>query len=244
MVVAFVASIIFPNMINAAPTISLNVDLYTNGTNPIHNYAKGDYDTGQIIYLQPGEDVWIDFYISIFGDGLANYGARITWDSSQLTASNLIIPYPWADFGFSEIGPGYLNLLAGHFPPGTCAEGGNILLVTFKLTCIGAGTSSVTIYDWPEGGGNWITCQGFDLSRIINGLTLATITNIAPPCKCDLNSDGRCNMSDWLLFGQRWGATNCNTVPCACDLNTDGICNMIDWLLLGQGWGRNDCPRP
>ncbi len=60
-------------------------------------------------------------------------------------------------------------------------------------------------------------------------------------CDCDLNSDGRCNMSDWLLFGQRWGATNCNTVPCACDLNDDGRCNMSDWLLFGKNWGRTDC---
>ncbi len=61
-------------------------------------------------------------------------------------------------------------------------------------------------------------------------------------CECDLNSDGRCNMSDWLLFGQRWGATNCNTVPCACDLNGDGRCNMSDWLLFGKNWGRTNCP--
>ncbi len=62
-----------------------------------------------------------------------------------------------------------------------------------------------------------------------------------PPCPCDLNHDGKCNMQDWLLFGQRWGATNCNTVPCACDLNADGRCNMQDWLLFGQDWGRIDC---
>ncbi len=62
-----------------------------------------------------------------------------------------------------------------------------------------------------------------------------------PPCACDLNHDTRCDMRDWLVFGQRWGATNCNTVPCACDLNTDGRCDMRDWLLFGQGWGRTDC---
>jgi len=61
-------------------------------------------------------------------------------------------------------------------------------------------------------------------------------------CECDLYKDGRCDMRDWLQFGQRWGATNCNTVPCACDLNADGRCDMRDWLIFGQDWGRIDCP--
>ncbi len=63
-------------------------------------------------------------------------------------------------------------------------------------------------------------------------------------CECDLNNDGKCNMQDWLLFGQRWGATDCITVFCACDLNADGRCNMSDWLLFGKNWGRTDCPIP
>jgi hypothetical protein len=61
-------------------------------------------------------------------------------------------------------------------------------------------------------------------------------------CECDLNDDGRCDMRDWLLFGARWGATDCASVPCACDLNGDGRCDMRDWLIFGQDWGRTDCP--
>jgi hypothetical protein len=26
---------------------------------------------------------------------------------------------------------------------------------------------------------------------------------------CDLNSDDRCDMRDWLLFGKGWGRTDC-----------------------------------
>ncbi len=74
---------------------------------------------------------------------------------------------------------------------------------------------------------------------LVNGGQLIPID---PTCECDLTHDGRCNMQDWLLFGQRWGASNCNTVPCACDLNDDGRCNMSDWLLFGKNWGRTDCP--
>ncbi len=63
-------------------------------------------------------------------------------------------------------------------------------------------------------------------------------------CECDLNHDGRCDMQDWLLFGQQWGWTVCLTpgVTCACDINTDGRCDMRDWLLFGKSWGRTDCP--
>ena len=28
-------------------------------------------------------------------------------------------------------------------------------------------------------------------------------------CECDLNHDGRCDMQDWLLFGEDWGRTDC-----------------------------------
>jgi hypothetical protein len=34
-------------------------------------------------------------------------------------------------------------------------------------------------------------------------------------CRCDLNEDGRCDMLDWLLFGEDWGETGCelNQIP-------------------------------
>jgi len=69
-------------------------------------------------------------------------------------------------------------------------------------------------------------------------------------CEGDLNSDGRCDMQDWLLFGEDWGRTDCGTPAgsgnppndCECDLNKDGRCDMQDWLLFGEDWGRTDCP--
>jgi len=73
-----------------------------------------------------------------------------------------------------------------------------------------------------------------------------------PLYECGLNDDGRCDMSDWLLFGEDWGRTDCGTPPgsgdppndCECDLNDDGRCDMQDWLLFGEDWGRTDCPIP
>ena len=32
---------------------------------------------------------------------------------------------------------------------------------------------------------------------------------VSAPCECDLNIDGRCDMQDWLLFGEDWGRTDC-----------------------------------
>ncbi len=63
-------------------------------------------------------------------------------------------------------------------------------------------------------------------------------------CACDLNTDSRCNMMDWLKFGQDWGRIDCHNwgTICECDLNDDGRCNMQDWLLFGKNWGRTDCP--
>ncbi len=81
-------------------------------------------------------------------------------------------------------------------------------------------------------------------SPSVDPVTISLTALVTPICECDLNHDTRCDMSDWLLFGQRWGATNCNTVPCACDLNTDGRCDMRDWLLFGRNWGRTNCPIP
>ena len=63
-------------------------------------------------------------------------------------------------------------------------------------------------------------------------------------CECDLNQDERCDMEDWLLFGEDWGRTDCHEpgVECECDLNDDARCDMLDWLLFGEDWGRTDCP--
>jgi len=76
----------------------------------------------------------------------------------------------------------------------------------------------------------------------VDSLTVSLRALVTEICECDLNADSRCDMQDWLLFGQRWGANNCSSVPCACDLNADGRCDMRDWLLFGADWGRSDCP--
>jgi hypothetical protein len=63
-------------------------------------------------------------------------------------------------------------------------------------------------------------------------------------CECDLNADHSCNILDYQIFIQDWGADNCNDpgVTCECDLNGDGSCNILDYQIFIQDWGRSDCP--
>jgi len=47
------------------------------------------------------------------------------------------------------------------------------------------------------------------LDYSFNLYTLDVDFNVADICECDLNHDGKCDMSDWLLFGEDWGRTDC-----------------------------------
>jgi len=95
-----------------------------------------------------------------------------------------------------------------------------------------------------------IAVEAFETNDNRKVRTSAAHYNWSGVCECDLNSDFRCDMQDWLLFGQDWGRTDCGTPPgsgslpndCECDLNTDGRCDMQDWLFFGTDWGRTDCP--
>ena len=41
------------------------------------------------------------------------------------------------------------------------------------------------------------------------GVSIDYFGECKEPCECDLNDDGRCDMQDWLLFGEEWGKTDC-----------------------------------
>jgi len=107
--------------------------------------------------------------------------------------------------------------------------------------CIDAGDPASDCSKESEPNGGRINIGAF------GGTSEATTSDF---CECDLNHDGRCDMQDWLLFGEDWGRTDCGTPPgngnppndCECDLNLDGRCDMQDWLLFGEDWGRTDCP--
>ena len=43
-------------------------------------------------------------------------------------------------------------------------------------------------------------------------------------CECDLNIDGKCDMQDWLLFGEDWGRTDCPSTT------TSDVVDEVDFL--------------
>ncbi len=88
-----------------------------------------------------------------------------------------------------------------------------------------------TLYDWKV------------VAHTPSGDIQGTVNWFMTLIPCDLNNDCSCDMRDWVLFGNNWGRTNCNTqLPaCECDLNGDGRCNMQDWVLFGRNWGFRGC---
>jgi DNA-binding beta-propeller fold protein YncE len=45
--------------------------------------------------------------------------------------------------------------------------------------------------------------------REVSFLDLPSLTESVTVCDCDLDHDGDCDMSDYFLFGQQWGQTDC-----------------------------------
>jgi len=63
-------------------------------------------------------------------------------------------------------------------------------------------------------------------------------------CRADFDHDGDVDNADYLVFGEDWNRTDCNSsnVICECDLNLDGSCNILDWPYFIMDWNRTDCP--
>ena len=131
-----------------------------------------------------------------------------------------------------------------------CFEGNRI----YALQNLNAFTITAENNYWGDPAGpNHLSNPGGRGDRVSDNVDFIPYTSICGDiCECDLNHDGRCDMQDWLLFGEDWGRTDCGTPPgsgnppndCECDLNVDGKCDMQDWLLFGEDWGRTDCPIP
>ena len=51
---------------------------------------------------------------------------------------------------------------------------------------------------------------------------LGAVSILVGRCECDLNHDGRCDMEDWLLFGEDWGRTDC-PIPGECIVDQEQL---------------------
>ena len=61
-------------------------------------------------------------------------------------------------------------------------------------------------------------------------------------CKGDLDLDGKVDGSDFLLFRDDWGRTDCSSAGCVGDLDGDGKVDGSDFLIFRDNWG-NVCPQ-
>jgi hypothetical protein len=168
----------------ATPTLVFNVDFYTNGINPVNNYASQVLDTGQTIILKPGEIVWATVYVSGLneqGNGLTGFDGIFSWTASQLAYVAPATPgpvSPWADyFSGSNGGPGYVDI-QGMAPIGTGITGDMIPLANFELMCTAGGLSPLTLNSLGEGW--WITLTGEDLGGQVSNVALGNINNNVP----------------------------------------------------------------
>ncbi|MCD4674403.1 MAG: hypothetical protein K8S18_00175, partial [Desulfobacula sp.] len=180
-----------------------------------------------------------------------NFGAIArNGDANQTPGSPTVYQYTLANIpgaaGFSNVTIASIqaNWTANGNPAGT----------QYFCENITQGTNSgwTTSTSWNSTG---LTCQTDYTFRVKarngNGvetawvdLTSQSTLNCPDICECDLNNDHKCDMQDWLKFGEDWGRTDCNDpgVDCECDINNDGKCDMQDWLKFGEDWGRTDCP--
>jgi hypothetical protein len=52
----------------------------------------------------------------------------------------------------------------------------------------------------------WLVADHGDYQVTLRGDVAIVVADV---CECDLNKDGKCDMQDWLKFGQDWGRVDC-----------------------------------
>jgi hypothetical protein len=221
--------------------------LFTNAfAADVEVYLEGTYSEDRVD---------ISIYADINGPDILSFGVKLTYATSELTIESAekneaiwflrdgTNTYAYMDPDTTT--PGEVVIIGAKLDttdPTAGVSGARILLGKASFTRTESSmpftpTLSVT-YGKTGGYKNFVATDG----TVLDGSGVSFIQPIL--CECDLNHDRKCDMQDWLIFGQDWGRTDCNEVgaeSCECDLNDDGTCDMQDWLDFGQDWGRTDC---
>jgi len=102
---------------------------------------------------------------------------------------------------YSDVQGGYAG--DGNIDDNPLFVGANDYHLTSGSPCIDKGTSEGAP-DHDIDGDSRPLGNGYDIGS-------DEFSNGVPPndCECDLNSDGKCDMQDWLIFGEDWGRTDC-----------------------------------
>jgi hypothetical protein len=124
---------------------------------------------------------------------------------------------------------GFINYAVSRTDGGADPENGNLVTICFTAK---PGTPEAT---YPLDIHDVILVDGTD--AIISGVTLVDGEVTLNPCgnDPDVNDDGKVNVLDMILVGQRWGQTgDPGWIPE--DINCDGIINILDMISIGQHW--------
>ncbi|MGH7241898.1 MAG: hypothetical protein ACREJD_00590 [Phycisphaerales bacterium] len=83
-------------------------------------------------------------------------------------------------------------------------------------------------------------------NNIIQGVFMVRATGVAPPCGGDLNSDGKVDDSDFVLFAEAYDIFDCasRSMPAGCpaDINGDGFVDDSDFALFAMAYDLFVCP--
>ena len=166
-------------MASADPTLTFGADFWTDGSNPVHNYTRGDLiGTDEVITLQPCEWVFVDLYFSLTEQGVVSGGFGLPFNYLE-SDGNIGFISPFIEF--SSVGnPNYIGGEAGAWPPGTIVPPGeDIPFATLALHCIAQGTDELWLNDY-NASAQWVTESGLVLDDQM-GIQIGTITNVPVP---------------------------------------------------------------
>jgi uncharacterized protein (TIGR03067 family) len=77
------------------------------------------------------------------------------------------------------------------------------------------------------------SAAGFDLDAV------EALNSKYDFCECDLNQDGKCDMLDWLLFGQDWGRTDCEVEILGTWIGNEVDGSAGNWAAVFTGYSLN-----
>jgi len=190
---------------NTTTTVDL-IYFTVNSTGPVEidllSTEESDANGEFVDVNGDGEVAFIDPYIYLFrNDGFL--------DSSDLIASNDDGSLPaagGADGSVSNV-DSFLSL--------NLDAGGYVLAVgDYNLLLPAAVAGQISFASWgpltfdpnTSPHAQWFVADHGDYQVTLRGDVTIVVVDL---CECDLNKDGKCDMQDWLKFGQDWGRTDC-----------------------------------
>ena len=171
-----------------------------------------------------------------FGDILGDYVdagggvvlATFLWQQNPFDGSKIMSAgySPFASAG----GGHYSTAQLGWYDPVHPIMNGVSSVQGYYRDEVSLNTGAILVASWDDGeefvatnaGGNVVGISLFPPElevtgdyAILFGNSLLHVAGAVDVCECDLNHDGRCDMQDWLLFGEDWGRTDC-PIPDEC----------------------------